>query len=227
MYRRAERAAPKRTDIVEKLGFTLLAAGDIDAAATVFEKALQTAPTNVSLLRGVGTAALMGDRPDLAATSFRRAIAAAPRFDHRLYSGLGIALDMKGQHKAAQAAYRDGLRRAPRNITLANNFALSLALEGDFARAIRILRQVVDADGATAMHRQNLALVYALSGDMAAARRVAGQDMNQKELDARIAHFRWLRTHPSALGKELRPKPSRPAGTPAPDRGRTVLTPIE
>ena len=49
---------------------------------------------------------------------------------------------------------------------LRNNLGLSLALSGQHAEAIEMLRAVVDEPGAKARNRQNLALAYGLAGDL-------------------------------------------------------------
>lgn len=193
-YNRAGLLAPKRADIQIKLGYSLLAQGDFNRAAVAFNKAIAIEPKNLDALRGLGNSALLRDDPTAASDYFRRAIAAGATRDYRVYSGLGIALDMKGDHSAAQAAYRAGLKANPENLALANNLGLSLAMQGKYQLSIQVLSKVVAAPGAVPKHRQNLALVYGLSGNMAMARKIAGKDVSAGELEANLAYYRWLRS---------------------------------
>ena len=93
--------------------------------------------------------------------------------DVQAHNGLGVALDLAGQHEAAEAAYRAGLEVAPDSMLLRNNLGLSLALAGRDQESIELLRAVVDEPGAKARNRQNLALAYGLAGDLVAAERIA------------------------------------------------------
>ena len=82
---------------------------------------------NIAAHRGYARVLLGLNRPDTAILHYRAALAADAN-DIQSYNGLGVAYDLNGQHEAAQAAYRDGLRIAPDSMLLRNNYGLSLAL---------------------------------------------------------------------------------------------------
>jgi Flp pilus assembly protein TadD len=61
--------------------------------------------------------------------------------DAASYSGLGVALDMMGQHEEAQKNYRTGIKNSKTPFALRNNLALSLAFTSQFDEAITILKK--------------------------------------------------------------------------------------
>jgi len=117
-----------------------------------------------------------------------------------------VALDLAGQHEAAEAAYRAGLEVAPDSMLLRNNLGLSLALAGRHQESIALLRAVVDEPGAKTRNRQNLALAYGLAGDLVAAERIARLDLDEESVQNDLAYYAALaavddrRTRAAALG---------------------------
>jgi Flp pilus assembly protein TadD len=86
----------------------------------------------------------------------------------------GIALDLAGAFRPAQASYQEALKLAPKNLLLTQKLALSYALAEQYELALPLLQQVAnDPAGAVAV-RNTLAMVYALSGQGDAAVKIAG-----------------------------------------------------
>jgi hypothetical protein len=79
-----------------------------------------------------------------------------------------------------------------RSILPVSDYALTLALAGRSADAVKILTDAVRADTATSRTRQNLALAYALDGRWRDARIMASQDMPQERVNERIAEWAQL-----------------------------------
>jgi hypothetical protein len=75
---------------------------------------------------------------------------------------------------------------------LRNNLGLSLALSGQHAEALELLRRLVDEPGAKARNRQNLALAYALAGDLVAAERISRLDLDEEAVQNNLGYFAAL-----------------------------------
>ena len=195
-YLRASMLSPDNQDLLVKLGQATHATGKFGRAETVFRRALVLDSQNPEALRGLGNALVAQDRAKDAINYYRAAVAAGSstgKHNPRAYIGLGVALDMTGDHKAAQQTYRVGLKRSPGQAGLKNNLGPSLAMDGKYAQAIAVLKELADGANATDRHRQNLALVYGLAGDSSKAESVARNDLNVREVKANLAYYRWLR----------------------------------
>lgn len=199
-YSRALEAEPNNSDALAKLGHALMAQRIYGQAEQSFRQALAADSNNANALYGLGKLYIVQDRAADAAVHFSQAIAAAQGRDgvHRIYNGLGIALDMQGDHAGAQQAYATGLDQAPGDLTLRNNMALSLAAVGDYERAITLMEAVARDGQATARHRQNLAMIYGLAGRDADAAAIATQDLDPAQAEANVAFYGWLRRSSSS-----------------------------
>ncbi len=81
-----------------------------------------------------------------------------------LYSIMGIIYDQKNDYDLGKKNYLKGLKISPKNPTILNNFALSLAQDGELEKAIKILEPIVLSEKTTVQTRQTLAFLYNLSG---------------------------------------------------------------
>ena len=104
--------------------------------------------------------------------------------DWSLYSKKGVALDKLQRHEEAAEAYEKGLERAPDNVALLNNYALSRALAGDAGKAEELLTRALQQPRGRTRTRQNLALVYGMTGRFEEASQIAREDLP----DAVVAH---------------------------------------
>jgi tetratricopeptide (TPR) repeat protein len=76
------------------------------------------------------------------------------------YSNLGFCYELDGKPDAAAMAYKDGIKRDPKNVACRTNYGLMLAREGHLEEATRMWQPVLtDAE----VH-YNLAGVYDMSG---------------------------------------------------------------
>lgn len=192
LYRRAHDLEPRSIEPLLGLGRSFTAVGALDEAAGAYKAALAIDADNVEALRGYGNTLLALDQPRAAITQFEAVLGRAD--DAKTYNAMGLAHDMLGDHKAAQACYRTGLNGDPSNLSLRNNLGLSLALSGDFRESIEVLRAAATAPGAGARQRLNLAMAYGLAGDTEQATRVARMDLDEQAVRSNLAFYRMLRT---------------------------------
>jgi len=194
LYARASQADPKNVAIQLKFADSLERAGRPQAADTIYRNVLALDADNTKALGALGRLAIANDKPQKAAEYYSRAIATAGKTpDHRHYGGLGVALDMSGDHKDAREAYRKGLAIKPDDLALTNNLGLSYALSGRYKSAISTLRKVIRKDPNSTRARHNLALAYGLAGQNKRAMRLAETKAERKQFSKRIAYYRWLR----------------------------------
>lgn len=190
-YRRAHALAPDQSAPLLRLGETLASLGAHNEAAESFRSALERDPKDADAHRGLGNALLAMHQPALAIQSFTTAAALKP--DARCYNGIGVAYDMTSNHRAAQAAYQQGLQLNSSNLQIQNNLALSLMLSGDYPEAVEILRAIVADPAATPRHRQNLAMAHGLAGDIKEAARIARMDLEESAVQNNLSYYLTLR----------------------------------
>jgi arylsulfatase A-like enzyme len=98
------------------LGNARRATGDDTGAADAFDRALALDPGHADAANGRGVMLVQAGRAAEAVDLFTRALGAAPDF-HEARLNLGIAYQQAGRPAEAAAAWRDVLRRAPKNAT--------------------------------------------------------------------------------------------------------------
>jgi Flp pilus assembly protein TadD len=105
----------------------------------------------------------------------------------------GATLDALRRHAEAQASYRTVLAIEPHNVAARNNLALSLALTGQFAPALRLIAPLARSAAATPKIRENLALILGLSGDDARAATVSRMDLDEASTADNLTFFAQAR----------------------------------
>ncbi|MDH3235547.1 MAG: tetratricopeptide repeat protein [Alphaproteobacteria bacterium] len=200
-YEAAVKSAPNDPVPLFRLGRALQAMGAHKAAAEHFRKVLAMQPGDGEAKRQLANTLIAMDNPQGSIRLFQEVIAESG--DYRAFNGLGVALDMTGKHKDALAAYRAGLAKQPKSLTLKNNLALSMAIAGQYANAAKVLRNVTSHPHATARHRQNLALVYGLAGEETQAARVARVDLDGPSVKRNLDYYNWLRRQPRWMVQKL------------------------
>ena len=175
----------------------LTAMGRPDAAGEAYKRILSkdASPSRDQSRQarlGVGRAELAAGRAAAAEATYRELVAASPK-EAAAHSGLGIALDLQGRHADAQQAYRAALAQVESDGTRAN-LGLSLAMAGDAAGAIQILRPLATDPSASPRIRHNLAFALALSGDRQGAERALLPDMPKEQVVAALSGFDAFRT---------------------------------
>ena len=162
------------------------------AAAEAYRRVLsrQASPTKEQLRTAqvsVGRVDLAAGRGKEAEATYAALVAASPS-DPVGYNGLAIALDQQGRHQEAQAAYRKALALADTAATR-SNLGLSLAMSGNVADALAIMRPAAMQAEATPRIRHNLAFALELAGQRDEARRTLSADLPRGEVTAALAGF--------------------------------------
>lgn len=191
LYRKAHSIDRGNPKVLVALGKALSAAGAHNEALETYAAAVNLDPGMREAIHGKGNALIALDQPRAAMSQFEAALSLNE--DARSFSGMGVAFDMLGQHRAAQACYRVGLDYAHDDLSLLNNLGLSLAFDGQYAESIRVLRKVAAHPQATSRHRLNLALAYGLAGDSDAAAAIARKELDEASVQSNLAYYRSLR----------------------------------
>lgn len=105
LYRNAHVLDPYNFDAVFGLGLTLNRLGAYQDAVEALEIALKRRPKSVEALRQMGNALIATERAATAVRYFERALMV--KEEARLYNSIGVAHDMLGEHRKAQATVRD------------------------------------------------------------------------------------------------------------------------
>ncbi len=195
LYRRAAALSPDDPRPLAKLGAVLLQLRAYTEAAATYRAALKMTPNPIEpeLHRGLAVVLLALDQPQGALAELDAAVAKSPQ-DPRLYNTLGVAHDLTGRHDLAQQDYRNGLRLAPDDAGLRNNYALSLALSRDYPTAVATLRELAERTDASPRHRLNLALIYGLAGDDKKAAELARTTLDEVAVANNLAYYALLRS---------------------------------
>lgn len=127
LWRAQTLAEPGSGEAWAGLGQALLEDGQAGDAAIALERAGSLLPGDAGLWLPRGRAALALDDPAAARAAFANYTMSRPT-DARGWTGLGVALDLAGQHGEAQAAYGRALAVDPLNRAARHNLALSQSL---------------------------------------------------------------------------------------------------
>ncbi|MFZ3233989.1 MAG: tetratricopeptide repeat protein [Stellaceae bacterium] len=195
VFRRAAEIEPRLPDPFVAIGDTLLALRSVNEAIVAYNSALARDRSCLPALQGLARAYIETGRPELALAPLHQALALSPD-DPRLLVLLGVVEDVEGRHRQAQLDYRRGLQRAPGDPALTVDFALSLALSGNYPNAIAALQPVAMAASASAQERQTLALIYGLQGSTDEAARLGRIDLDEAAVEHNLAYYQTLREMP-------------------------------
>jgi Flp pilus assembly protein TadD len=190
-YRRAHEQSEGDVEAMLGLGTAMSRLGAHDEAVRVLRKALSAAPGDPDVRRELGNSLVALGQPSLAIAEFEASF--DMKQDARCLNGIGVALDMLGEQAAAQDQYQAGLRLEPGNVSIRNNFALSLAVSGKYADSLRLLEPIARQPQATPRQRQNLALIYGLAGERDKAAAVGRLDLDEISVRRNLAFYETLR----------------------------------
>lgn len=132
---------------------------------------------------GLGRAALARNAPDEAIQHFSSVLKKEPR-NLTAINGIGVALDLKGQHTAARIEYNKVLAIDPTHVAALNNLALSNTLHGSGEIAVAFLQYLTRSQINDPTLRQNLALALSVTGRQQDAFRLATADISEKQAEA-------------------------------------------
>lgn len=179
--------------------------GDYPRAAASYRQALTLQVHSIPALMGLGRVALVTN-PAEASARFSEVLALQPTNQAAL-SDRGVASDLSGLHAEAQNDYR-------RAIALANadaahgieddaesgalaatqvDLAVSMAISGRPAAAVRILQPIATSPDASPRVRQDLAMALALDDRADEAARLLLTQMSQAQARSAMAGYQALR----------------------------------
>ena len=147
-------------------------------AHALAERWVSKAPRDGLAHLAVGAALVQQNRPTEAEKAFALA-AAAGGPPAAIAVQRGLAFDLLGQSRSAQLAFADAMQQTPGDRSIVEYLALSLAIGGEDAAAIELLRPEADRASGQPSFERTLALVHALGGRVDIARRIAATSMPQ------------------------------------------------
>jgi Flp pilus assembly protein TadD len=150
-------------------GEAALKLGDPQAAVTFFARAEEVAPRDGRIKAGMGSAFVQMEQAQSALRFFAEA-ASLGISEAELAGDRGLAYDLLGNNQQAQRDYRLALGRK-KDPEIERRLALSLAIAGDKAGAIRVLGDQLMRQERAAWRTR--AFVLALTGDAAGATEAA------------------------------------------------------
>jgi Flp pilus assembly protein TadD len=136
------RDSPHDTRALEIKADALTLLGDYDGATQVYQELLTKDPNSIRANIGMGRIKLTSD-PTAAAALFQQVLVREPANVTAL-NNLGIARDLQGRHTEAQAIYRQTLAVSPDLSSAQVNMALSLAMSGQGAEAIHLMKATAE-----------------------------------------------------------------------------------
>lgn len=186
IYQAAAAAAPHDVDAQVAYSRALLRSGDIVGARDVLLRAAAQNPGVRSLPRELAVVDTLSGAPGRAIGEFDALLASDPH-DWKTMVDKGVALDLQGNHDAAQALYRQAMPLAKGAPAVATDYAVSLMLQGKFADAKAILAPYFNRYDAPDRTRVDLAIAAKGVGDAAMARELLGAGQDPAQVEALVS----------------------------------------
>ena len=158
---RAHAAIPSDPEPLLGLADIYQETGDDLALEQVQQRLLGLNPSDRGLTVEYGMTLLRNGKVSAARVTLHRAL--EKKEDPRIFNALGVAFDLEGDHKSAQAHYLIALGLEQDNFAAMANMGLSLALSEDFSKAIQILTHLNDHPKSREEHRLILDRVHAMA----------------------------------------------------------------
>ncbi len=200
---RAFEKDPANSKVAMQYIYHLRSLGMQAQAVSVLHKAYQANPTQPVVASEYGRL-LLGTGKTLQARRVLDRISPKARPNWHTLSALGTIEARNGDYDKATHYFRKAYKIAPKQVSIVNNLALSIALGGHPDEAENLLRNADDSGRFGARLRQNLALVLALQGKYDDAQAMATTDLPREVAEQNIAYLkRMLATTDSYDGIEL------------------------
>jgi Flp pilus assembly protein TadD len=171
---------PSDAGALTRRGLALTALGRLQEARDSLAKAVAVQPHSAVALLALGRVQLPVD-PAAAEVTFQAVLQQDTRNAAAL-NNLGIARNLQGHTVDAEAAFRSAIAAAPDMTAAQVNLALCLAMRGQGAEAIGMLRPLADHPTATQKVREDYAAVLAMAGERGEAERILGSNMTATEV---------------------------------------------
>lgn len=179
-YLRVLARDPTDLEALSGAGGAALAVGDADAAINFYVRAEKIAPRDGRIKAGLGSALVQKEQPRAALRLFDKAVElGVPTYEVALDRGL--AYDLRGDNRKAQAEYLALLRVRP-DPEATRRLALSLAMMGERAGALTILDPLLRKKDIAAWRAR--AFVLAMTGDLVDAESAAYAVLPRYQADA-------------------------------------------
>lgn len=188
LFDKVVKADPKSVPGLTGLGDTLYAVGDFTRAGVYYQRASSFDPAAVAPLIGIARVAIHQRRFDDAISTYQGVLSRMPG-DPMASAGLGVALDLKGDHAGAQAVLRQALKANPGDPLLSVNLGLSLVLGGNPREGANVLLDVTRYPEAPPQARQDLALAYGLLGNTEAAAEILGKTLPKASVQDNLRFY--------------------------------------
>ena len=146
-----------------EIGRRLLSLDAAAEAVKAYRRAMVIDKDNQEARTGLGLALLKSGRIEESISYFYRLVSDDRYFSIDVCKTYGAVLDLGARHHQAQKAYRKCLVKAPHDLDLRSNLALSLALSGSNAKAVATSANVLAHPLAISMHVRNHVLILALA----------------------------------------------------------------
>ena len=179
-YLRVLARDPGDLDALSGAGSAALAVGDADAAINFYVRAEKISPRDGRIKAGLGSALIQKEQPRAALRLFDAAtdLGVAP---YEVALDRGLAYDLRGDNKRAQAEYMM-LLHVRSDAEATRRLALSLAMSGDRAGALAALDPLLRRRDIPAWRAR--AFVLAMTGDAAGAEEAAYAVLPRYQADA-------------------------------------------
>jgi len=189
-YLRMLAANPKDLNSLIGAGRAALIVGDPQAAMGFFGRADELSPRNGRVKAGIASTFLQMEQPRAALKLFDEAVAlGVPEAD--IASDRGLAHDLRGENRRAQADYTLALRDHD-DAETTRRLALSMAISGDRQGAVTMLDPLLRSGDRAAWRVRTF--ILALSGDQAGAQQLADRILPAPQAAAMGQFFGRLAT---------------------------------
>lgn len=140
------------------------------------------------------------------------------RPDWRVITARGTVHAKQGKYAEAIPFYERALTLAPGQASILNNLALAQTMSGNASKGEELMRQAVNARGATPKVQENLALVLGVTGKYEESKQVAAAVMPASDAAANVALIRNI-THKEGVATpapqaSVQLASAKPAATP-------------
>lgn len=183
IYQTAAAAAPNDGATQIAYAHALLRAGNIVGARDVLLRAAARSPGDRALPREVAVIDTMSGNSPLAIGEFDHLLGSDPH-DWKTMVDKAVALDIRGDYRAAQALYRQAMPLAQDAPSVATDYAVSLLLQGHFKAAQRLLAPFFNRYDAPGRTRNDLAIADTLAGDKTLAKELLSSGGEMAKIEA-------------------------------------------
>jgi Flp pilus assembly protein TadD len=189
-YLRVLSTQPRSLDALTGAGKAALAIGDANAAISFFARAEQISPRDGRIKSGLASALVQVEQPKTALKLFDEAVSLGVP-EGEIAGERGLAHDLRGDSRRAQADYVQALRWRPDD-EITRRLAVSQAISGDRQAALSTLDALLRRQDRAAWRIR--AFVLALTGDRKGAEDVALAVMPRPQAEALAPYFGRLAT---------------------------------